>query len=675
MSYGLEELVDDVLIHILSVLPVCDLLSVRQTSKRMEMLSHVRDVWFRVFKREVVELGRPIPGYSFFITPRLLSLFGFSEDDFPALLNSTQGNDCLEFIESSDLEARTMHALRLDKRWKSTATGLRSEVVTVGAPAASRSYAFQTLEAIREVFLLPGGRYVVTVHQDRLCCWDLGFPRAFQQGQDKDVRKSRAARCVGEWVVPSNATHSTIITDASEHSNWQSDSSVRFAIFPDGEPSWGESNCLISRVCTVLSARYDPLRSPGIISFGAQGSPFNSPVPAFSDEGSLALPDVLPTPVYSRRPNEPALPEEYGPHRFANGKLGSLLHMHNNLLFFASFIPPAPIAEEADAESGTLARYAGIEVMDWTSGSAAAKSALLEYPDPQLGEFVGVHVYDSAEHILVVWQNCVGLYPIPRFSPAPEMPCGSTSESPRADGSSTNAVPERVVLMPTTIFGLSEAVERPVAFSTCKAPASEIDAWKSSGYPRPLTILSRSRRHPQLTVQSVLTAVPAPPAAPFAPDASGSTELRFRLTRIPAPTPHYFVPPGNAGSGGVCALALGASGRGLRADAGGAMYRCAPTDVVLPCFMGAGGWRASTAVGVSGADALGLVSTVDFWPYHRVDDVPNATMGQEGSEGGRLVVRFDEGMGRAVVARVPVPSAEGTDVAGNASTITVLDFA
>ncbi|THH01731.1 hypothetical protein EW145_g6861 [Phellinidium pouzarii] len=690
----------DIVIYILSVLSVWDLLHVRQTSRRLETMSHVRSVWSTIFMREVIETGRPIPGYSFHATPRLLSLCGLSKDDSSPFSIAPQSNDYLDFIESSDLEARTLHALRLEKRWKAI-TANPSELRNVsafGTHPTSKSFEFNSVEPVCEVFLLPGGRYVVSTHHDRLRCWDLGLPQLFRQDQDSDqlVKNHQAARCVGEWILPNDMDHFTSLMDAREHTNWQRDSSVCIAICSNNEPVWSATTSAIPRHCAIVSTTYDPLRAPSIFPFDAQENTLNSPVSVFSDECSILLPTILPTPMYLLQAGEPVPPEKYGPQRFACGKLGNLIHVHGHLLFFASFIPPTPNAEGMDDGSILSARYVGIEAIDWTV-SGHVKSALLEFPDPQFGEYIGMHVHESAEHVVVVWQNCVGLYPIPHLSSSPKEAAYCSSEVSRPYSSSpsleSDTVPERVVYMPAMIFALSEAVERPIAFSACKAMVSGPDTQDTSDCPRSLTILARSLRNPHLTVQTMLTAFPVPSGTSVPSNSSSaftftftftsasdfvlpSPKFRFHLTRIPSPMPHAFTRYASQAES-VWALALGASGRGLRADTGGALYRCSRADVVLPRFAGPDFGELDSQRSEGGAcgarrpmtTSKGLVATVDFWPYRRVDSLPGVADRGDAFDG-RLVVRFDEGMGRIVAACVS-GCAEG--VGGR--TITVIDFA
>ncbi len=108
--------------------------------------------------------GRPIPGYSI---PRNLPLSVDSER--PHRRISTVHAEGL--FESADLEARTLLALRLDKRW------CKSGSSTPNADTAVTTTTFDPLSTspFTNVFLLPGGRYLVLVHTDGLRLWDLGF--------------------------------------------------------------------------------------------------------------------------------------------------------------------------------------------------------------------------------------------------------------------------------------------------------------------------------------------------------------------------------------------------------------------------------------------------------------------------------------------------------------------
>lgn len=177
------------------------------------------------------------------------------------------------------------------------------------------------------------------------------------------------------------------------------------------------------------------------------------------------------------------------------------------------------------------------------------------------------------------------------------------------------------------------------------------------------------------------------------------------MTRIPSPTPRFLA--GHAKeSDGVLALLLGTSGRAVRLDTCGAIYRGAPIDVVLPRFDGSGrdasSLNAGLTYGYGGGGALSnnsasdggacarfggstrgnsVVSTVGFWPYRRVDSLPsellrsNQRSGENGEEehrADRLIVRFDEGMGRMIVVHAQETASSDED---EVTTVSVLDFA
>lgn len=389
----LDTLVDDVLIHIFSILSVWDVLHVRQTSKRMEALSRVRTVWHALFARDVLKPGRPVPGFSFTPTPRLMQLFALDpahasdEDMYHTEFAAERPDEARELIEASDLEARTVHALRLEKYW-TTATVTDSNIPsyslknTVDVESSdSHLRTFHTPTPVRDVFLLPGGRFVVSAHADRLRCWDLGVPYVHSPDSNK-TRNSHAVRCVGEWILLSStreANNMTIRMDAHAPRVYRRDSSsVCFALCSDIIPSWAFASRESVRTCKILSVRLDPLRSSTFdLHQGLMGSPFTSPVPFFRREAVVCLPSILPVPAYPENTNI-SNDSEWSPQRFARGKLGEMLCVYGSLMFFASYVPPATDGEDEGP------RYAGIEVLDWNEPT---KSVLFEYPDPQVRFF------------------------------------------------------------------------------------------------------------------------------------------------------------------------------------------------------------------------------------------------------------------------------------------------
>ncbi|KAL5483485.1 hypothetical protein ACEPAI_8717 [Sanghuangporus weigelae] len=758
----LDSLVDDVLIHILSLLPVWDVLHLRQTSKRLEALSRVRAVWRALFERDVLTCHRPIPGLSFTPTPRLLQLCAL--DSSSESLDNPEFYDdkydvTRELIEASDLEARTLHALRLDKSWNTSTTSIATSGLTPNVPniktSESHLRTFQTPSPVLDIFLFPGGRFVVSLHADRLRCWDLGVPHASSSGKLQDLPVT-SVRCAGEAVfshILSNAmmcmdTHpgASSVSVNGRHKEY----SISFALTPDVVPSWHSDDPSSAknekRTCEILSVRLDPLRSSPLGSFdvhdaapgSATGSPFATPVPLFLREAVVSLPELLLIPSYPEGSvsAQTMVGEQWGPQRFSRGKLGKLLLVYGSVMFFESFVPPEPVEGDEEGERGP--KYVGIEVLDWNE---PAKTVLFEYPDPQVGSYVGIHVHASADQVLVVWQNCAALYPLPFLnsdsssvslsrslsgsasgsssarssrpstpSHAPSTskissslspllvtsPLNSSSGSSRsslngsvldlrldsedvkiASDSDTNVFteperePNRMVTMPNVIFALSEAVEAPIAFSLCDVDVNGIEFSRKEelGLPHPLTIVARSHANPNRNVQSVLTASPNPQASPAS--ANAEDKFTFRLSRIPTSTEN------DSGVSSVAALAIGSSGRGVRADTNGALFRCTRSEVVLPRLgFGFGGFGFGFGFGDENAGMMqsSAVPTVDFWPWRSAAVLsPSSTIGEDRE--GQLALHFDDGMGRVVAVRVPHTRAGADDRTAGTSEVTVLDFA
>lgn len=129
---SLEQLVDDILIEILCGLPVRDILSIRQTSKRLSSVTRVRNVWHHKFCAEVLGHALSLDGSRYLSVP------------------------------SSDLESRTRRALRLHKKWPAIES---PKAVAFEAPAEHG--------AVRQVVLLPQAWQILTVHDHRVLCWQL----------------------------------------------------------------------------------------------------------------------------------------------------------------------------------------------------------------------------------------------------------------------------------------------------------------------------------------------------------------------------------------------------------------------------------------------------------------------------------------------------------------------
>lgn len=183
-------------------------------------------------------------------------------------------------------------------------------------------------------------------------------------------------------------------------------------------------------------------------------------------------------------------------------------------------------------------------------------------------------------------QHCVALYPVP----------GVPAQQSLAIG-------------PVVIFETREMMERPLAFTPCWSGAVP-KAPPGSKLP-PLTIIARPSGREYGIVQSVLASY----------GVTGSA-ADFRLIRSPT-----------RADGRCTALRLGSSGRGVRAEADGAVYRCIASQMLSP---------------------FGVIdSTVDFYPNTKICDLP-------GADRVAPVLDFDEGRGRLIC--------------GDGLVITIMDF-
>ncbi|OCB89304.1 hypothetical protein A7U60_g3503 [Sanghuangporus baumii] len=643
-SITFTHLVDDVLVHILCVLSVYDVLRVRETCRHLEAISRSRNVWASLFTRHVLEDRLPVPGFMFVPTPRLSQLLGPHPTDY-------------SLIESSDIEARTLHALRLRKWWTHTYHHAEHQSLNTGDHASGVHHrAFRVSNDVKDIFLLPGGRITVTVHADGLRCWDLGSASILMNNQTRSE-----ALCIGEYSFKRTVASVTVCSDTCVGDHFQYSVVWNLVICDDITPSWNSMENQ-NRHCEHLTLRVDYL-NPALSSKGS--SSMFVPSVSFCSR-PVFLPDVLPTPISPI----PPVSEEFGPQCFGRGKIGELLFVYGTLLFFASYVP-TPTSTEATKDDPNCI-YAGIEVIDT---KAPKKTTLWEYPDSQLGAYVTMHVHAHVNQALVIWQNCAGLYSLPQLShyqarirrhrkPLSGI-SGSNQPFPFQPLPDSTSDPERVrlVMMPEIVFALYEPVEAPVAFSYCDNEALEsgknISDAATNWLPPSLTIIARSCGHTYQTIQSALIASTSNPT--YTPSCQSPThcngpEASFRLSRIPSanpyamsvfqPTDAYDVKEGNT----VIGLALGASGNGILARADGSLSRCLTADVVLPSYNAYTGELSTTAI-----------KTVDPSSWTRVAELyTDSSIGvdKEGSltSGGMRtrhpLIRFDDGMGRLVVVRV-----------------------
>ncbi|KAH9886652.1 hypothetical protein C8Q73DRAFT_795139 [Cubamyces lactineus] len=135
----LLQLDDDTLLHILGILPVESVLSLRKTCKRLELLTRQRIVWQAVCHDHVLREGFPFPHRA------------------AAIANATE------------LENLALHALKLGRFWLSPSA----------KPASSLEFQASSGTGVSHIRILPGhgGRYVATVYKgiwSMISCWDIG---------------------------------------------------------------------------------------------------------------------------------------------------------------------------------------------------------------------------------------------------------------------------------------------------------------------------------------------------------------------------------------------------------------------------------------------------------------------------------------------------------------------
>lgn len=184
------------------------------------MATHIRSVWHVFFTRELLDSGRPIPGCVSVFSPRLLTLISGETEECPNGRCSGSGNDALYELQSScNFEARTLLALRLEKRWKAVLAECRNLGMRFGRHPVSTRWDFHLPYRVQALFILPGGRYAVTVHQNQLQCWDLGFPQLPDEPRGiEEFPEISGAKCVDKHVLSWSATGFVTAMDAKNQS-------------------------------------------------------------------------------------------------------------------------------------------------------------------------------------------------------------------------------------------------------------------------------------------------------------------------------------------------------------------------------------------------------------------------------------------------------------------------
>ena len=176
----------------------------------------MRSVWFDILLRETIQSGRPLPGHAAKRIPTEFDNPNFSRTSYLEFHNK------LAHLEAQDLEERTHFALWLDNRW-----GGGESIGGSSGVCMSSSFDFRTDATVRDIFIIPGGRFLVTAHDSELRCWDAGFPEVPRSQNKTD----RCVSCVGHLLLAKNFEKSCTVPDMSIVNNRPSSSvSMRVAV-------------------------------------------------------------------------------------------------------------------------------------------------------------------------------------------------------------------------------------------------------------------------------------------------------------------------------------------------------------------------------------------------------------------------------------------------------------
>lgn len=186
----------------------------------MDLLICLRSVWHKIFKDELLDLGRPLPSCSI-----ITSLASKGTHETEGTTNEALSS---ELIVAQDYKTRVLHALRLEKRWKATFAECRSSGMKFGYHPVSTSWQFSIPNRILHgLHLLPGGRHVISICRDRVQCWDLGFPHA--STDEADGHSDGRVSCSGECALPEKVIASQSFLDPGN----QDGSDIKLAVCED----------------------------------------------------------------------------------------------------------------------------------------------------------------------------------------------------------------------------------------------------------------------------------------------------------------------------------------------------------------------------------------------------------------------------------------------------------
>ncbi|KAL4243869.1 hypothetical protein ABKN59_010758 [Abortiporus biennis] len=149
---SLFSLPDDVLLLVISFLGVKDILQLRQTSKRLYLMTKLRWVWSNAMKRQVIDKGLPVPA-------------------------SVDAD--LKEISAQHLEARAVHAAKFHENWYSSRPTPRRSIEFAAEVPFPDSVTFSENHppkfVVRQVRFLPGrnGEVIVTSVNRFVTCWEV----------------------------------------------------------------------------------------------------------------------------------------------------------------------------------------------------------------------------------------------------------------------------------------------------------------------------------------------------------------------------------------------------------------------------------------------------------------------------------------------------------------------
>lgn len=193
----------------------------------MESLTRESGVWCDVFEREVINAGTPCPGFSHLTEPPRTLVENKLSSTSPSAPASSLGADLegrISFSNHSDLEKRTMHALRLEQKWRKRPSVDEALATTYKLP-----------ETTLDSFLLRGGRFAMTMHSNCFRCWDLGFPGT--DGSESSLTQHSNLRCVDVWFFSPLTIGRSVKLDTDTSLHWRAAQIGRFAIADDADIS------------------------------------------------------------------------------------------------------------------------------------------------------------------------------------------------------------------------------------------------------------------------------------------------------------------------------------------------------------------------------------------------------------------------------------------------------